>query len=277
MRVVVERMHAALSIGGWLFVGHAEPSQSIFYKFQVHNFPGAIVYQKPEHESQAQALPPLPLEWASKTSKEMRDETSSRPLANSRALPEKPIQAKPKPASQAPAAKPRPQRLPPPAELLAAVALFDAGQVDAALAKLASQVEGYPQNAWPPYWLAKIYANRLDLENAERWIDIALAREPLLAPAHYLRGLILQELGRLEQSLEALRRCLFADPEFLLGYFSLAGLYGRLSQPQKALKALMNLEELLAGYDREAVVAEGDGMTVGRLSEFVTAQKELLE
>ena len=45
-RRVIDRLYDALADGGWLLVGHAEPSISLFNRFTTHSFPGAIVYQK---------------------------------------------------------------------------------------------------------------------------------------------------------------------------------------------------------------------------------------
>jgi chemotaxis protein methyltransferase CheR len=45
-RDVVGRLHGSLVEGGWLIVGHAEPSQSIFSEFLTQNFPGTVVYQR---------------------------------------------------------------------------------------------------------------------------------------------------------------------------------------------------------------------------------------
>ncbi|MDQ1301851.1 MAG: chemotaxis protein methyltransferase CheR, partial [Chloroflexota bacterium] len=45
-RRVIDRLHGALAAGGWLLVGHAEPSMSLFNQFTTHSFPNAIVYQK---------------------------------------------------------------------------------------------------------------------------------------------------------------------------------------------------------------------------------------
>jgi chemotaxis protein methyltransferase CheR len=43
---VVDRLYAAMAEGGWLIVGHAEPSQLHFGRFNAHNFPGTVVYRK---------------------------------------------------------------------------------------------------------------------------------------------------------------------------------------------------------------------------------------
>jgi chemotaxis protein methyltransferase CheR len=45
-RQVVTQLYHALAPGGWLVVGHAEPQLSLFQQFEVHNFPGTVVYRK---------------------------------------------------------------------------------------------------------------------------------------------------------------------------------------------------------------------------------------
>lgn len=47
MRAVIERMFAALAPGGWLVVGHAEPSTTLFQQFETINAPGTVLYRKP--------------------------------------------------------------------------------------------------------------------------------------------------------------------------------------------------------------------------------------
>jgi chemotaxis protein methyltransferase CheR len=270
-RKVVERFHASLNEDGWLVVGHAEPSQAVFHQFSVRNFPGAILYQKPEVEppllDASQPVGPAPFSF----------DFSPHPE-----LPVIPIPpTRPSVKAGVPVVAPAVGHLhklpPPPTEVQSVLTLYEIGRFDEALQQLTAQAAANPVAIWPPYLIAKLYANRREFKNAELWIDRVLALEPLMAPAHYLRGLILQELGRLDQSLTALRACVYADPQFLLGHFSLARLLGRLSQTPRALKALQNLEELLVGQKREALVPDGDGLTIGRLSEFVAAQKELLK
>ncbi|MCE1253723.1 MAG: protein-glutamate O-methyltransferase CheR [Anaerolineae bacterium] len=45
---IANALYDALGENGWLIVGHAEPSQTVFQKFRIHNFPGTIIYQKSE-------------------------------------------------------------------------------------------------------------------------------------------------------------------------------------------------------------------------------------
>ncbi len=45
-RQIVGRFFHALSPGGWLIVGHAEPQASMYHQFEVHNFPNTVIYRK---------------------------------------------------------------------------------------------------------------------------------------------------------------------------------------------------------------------------------------
>ena len=137
--------------------------------------------------------------------------------------------------------------------------------------------EDYPDDFWSPYWLAKIFANKSEFDNATYWIEIVLEREPVFAPAYYVKGLILEGLGKLEQSLESIRRCLYIDPEFLLGHATMISLFRQLSQTKRALKVIQNLEKQIANQSLDDLVPEGDGMTISLLKEFISSQKELLK
>jgi chemotaxis protein methyltransferase CheR len=158
-----------------------------------------------------------------------------------------------------------------------AESLWAAGKAAEAITLLQQITTAQPAEAQAPYLLAKFCANRLQLHEAEDWIEVALQRAPLLAPAHYLRGLILQEGGRPWEALEALRGCIYADPQFVLAHFALAGQFAKLGQAQRARKSLQNVVQLLAGHPRDALIAEGDGLTVGRLLELVAMGKQLTD
>jgi chemotaxis protein methyltransferase CheR len=266
-RVVVERLYRSLSKKGWLVVGHTEPSQALFHRFAVTNFPGTVIYQKTLLKDTQPVLserfnPPIETAAAEPLQASLISKAKPRPT--------------PRVSTPAPVARLIRLPLPPPDEVQSALALCETGCFEEAMEQLETLAARNPQDIWPPYLLAKTYANRLELEKAEHWIDIVLMRESLLAPAHYLRGLILQEAGRSEASLEAFRSCVYADHQFVLGHFALAGGMARLGQPKRALKTYENVEDLLGDKGRDDPIPEGDGMTVGRLLKFVSAQKELI-
>ena len=124
---------------------------------------------------------------------------------------------------------------------------------------------------------ARVCLDRLELDKAEWWAGVACQRAPLSAPAHYLRGLALQEAGRLDDALAALRRSVFLDPGSVLGQVALAGLLDRLGEPARARGALRAAAALLGDADPAEPVPGHDDYTVGRLRDLVAAQLARLE
>jgi chemotaxis protein methyltransferase CheR len=252
-RVMVARMHAALAEGGWLVVGHADNGPGLFEQFQLHNFPGTVVYRKekekerdaPREKSGGRVTPSWLLGWPAPS-----------PVVAAVA---------PRPAAQAPA--------PAPDRYAEAQALRERGRLDEALALLAALAAAEPAEARAPYLAARIRANRQQMPEAEQLVTEALRRAPLHAPAHYLYSLILQETGRPELALGALRRCVYADPQFVLGHFALANLLAQSGQPERARKALENVTRWLDTHPRETLLPEGDGLTAGRLIELMAEKK----
>jgi chemotaxis protein methyltransferase CheR len=291
---IVDRFHDSLVDGGWLVVGHAEPSQEIFHRFQVSNFPGTIVYRRTREGQQGKPIvPKLPDAIA-------RAATPARPK---REAPKAPVQPKAKPVAREKRGTPakaapklgspsvRPLRpvasaqkpgtgargAPPPSGSAdEAFTMFQQGKMGEAIKRLEELAEQSPKDFRAPYLLAKIFASRIRLPEAERWIELALANRELSPEGHYLRGLILQEQSRLEEALEAFRRACFLDPTFVLGHFAVAGLFGRTGQGARAQKALDTVTQLLKGRRDDELLPEGDGLTVGRLLDLVSLQRQLV-
>ncbi|HEY7629745.1 MAG TPA: CheR family methyltransferase [Thermoleophilaceae bacterium] len=277
---IVDRFHDSLVDGGWLVVGHAEPSQEIFHRYQVKNYPGTIVYRRARAAAPESASPPSAVR---------RPPTAvpSPPFAVRSPQVRPPAPLKPfTPAPAKPAVSVRPLRPvgakqdagPPPeaGAIDAAYALFEAGRSGEAINRLQELAAESPTEFRPPYLLAKIFASRIKFPEAERWIDVAISNRELAPEAHYLRGLVLQEQGRLEDALEAFRRSVFLDHTFVLGHFAAAGLFGRTGQTGRAQKSLATVESLLSGKAADHVLPEGDGLTVGRLMELVELQQQLV-
>ena len=125
-----------------------------------------------------------------------------------------------------------------------------------------------------PYRKAKDLADRRQWDEAEKWIAAALQEEPLCAPAHYLHGLILLEQAEPEAALASLRRCIFADADFVLGHLALADLLGRQGQTERARKALEAAGRLMTDRPTHELIPEGDGLTAGRLLEIINMRKQ---
>jgi chemotaxis protein methyltransferase CheR len=113
-------------------------------------------------------------------------------------------------------------------------------------------------------------------EDALRLLEQEEDREPMAAPLHYLRGLILLETGHLDQALRALRRCTCADPDFAPGHLAQASLFVRLGLGDRARIALENTARLLVGLQPDDLVLEQDGLTAGDVLDLVNTHRALL-
>ncbi len=244
-RRVIDRLYEALVPGGWLLVGHAEPSISLFSRFITHSFPNAIVYQKPEQEEPVPALPEVMAQPEMSRVSHRRPEArvSMRSVltnATNRGASARPASSRPPRSSQATAPSPLPSA--PARDDLAA-----------------------------RYQAARRLADQSQLELARQAVEALLTQAPLFAPAYYLQGLILQELGDIEAALAALRRCVYVDSGFVMGHFALANLYARSGQAERGRRHREQVVRLLAGVPANAPVPEGEGMTVGELLRAVGA------
>jgi chemotaxis protein methyltransferase CheR len=117
--------------------------------------------------------------------------------------------------------------------------------------------------------LARIYANVGRLPEALSCCDTALARDRMATTAYYLRALILEELGALEEAALALKGAIHTDPKFVLGYFSLGNLALRLSSLGQPRKYFENALSLLVHYRSDELVPESNGLVAGDLRNVI--------
>jgi chemotaxis protein methyltransferase CheR len=266
---IVDRFHESLVDGGWLVVGHAEPSQEIFGRYQVKNFPGTIVYRRVRAgaAAPAPAVAPPPI-----SARRTVHSAQERPRKPHSAIRNSPIVRPLRPVVGKKVAGPALVRGP----IDEAFALFERGHSGEAINQLERLAAESPNDPRAPYLLAKIFASKLRFPEAERWIDVAIASRELAPEAHYLRGIVLQEQKRFEEALEAFRRSVFLDQTFALGHFAAAGAFARTGQTARAQKSLATVAELLSGKPADQQLPEGDGLTVGRLQELVALQQQLV-
>lgn len=247
---VVGRFDQCLAPGGWIIAGHAESPMPVFRKhFAARDYPMTVCYQKLD--------------------------------------PTQPPQPAPTPgaAVAVPAAAPPPRKVPPPPppaprepdspEL--AMAAWRAGRVPDALAMLERIAIAHPESPAGPHLTAKILASLVRMDEAGEAAVQAIARDPLFAPSHYLHGLILQEQGHTDDALEELRRAVYLDPTLALARFALAALFAATGQAARAAREFDTLTHLLNDRDRDALLDEGDGVTVGRLVELVAVHRGLID
>jgi chemotaxis protein methyltransferase CheR len=119
----------------------------------------------------------------------------------------------------------------------------------------------------PADQLAARLANEGRLDEALHWCDRWLAGNRLAPEAHYLRGLILLEMGSHREAEEALHRCLYLEPQMSLAHVALGQIARQSGHAVSARRHLSAARTLLEKHGRDELLHEGGGLTAGRLRE----------
>lgn len=278
VRSVASRLRSSLVDGGWLVLAPSEMSAMVFTGFEPVNYPGTSLYRKLDSSGAVFRQGP----------------TRSSPGAIGGAT----WSATP-PVATAPSTSPRRGELPPPTTMLpaprtptatsspsievrpipesfsAVERLLALGPVAEVLEQLKVWAAQRPDDDSLPYWTAKVLANRHMLAEAREWIEGVTRRFPLSARAHYVHGLILREQGDEDGASSALRRCVFADPRFILGQLAWADQNTRLGHGKRVGVILDALDALLRDQPAELAVAEGDGLTIGQVRAMAASRRSL--
>ncbi len=285
---IVDRFYSCLTYGGWLVVGHAEHSLTIYRRFQVHNFPNAILYQRTDESR------PSSREWEWTTPSAV-EETRPSVLV---AVPKQDISTPPVPVDVRPVS-PVKERLVPPFKpepkpepevdhvyihslgrlghvdpLERARELLGYGRSEDARDLLREMVDTGSKNALVYALLGQACANLGDWENAERWCRQAIRIDKLSLESYYILALVLQHQEELDQAIEMMKKVVYIDRHYILGHFGLADLYRSNDQLPHALKSLDNARRLLEGCADNEFIPGSGGITVGSLREAIIHQQQ---
>lgn len=99
--------------------------------------------------------------------------------------------------------------------------------------------------------------------------DSELENHKLDVRLHYLRATILQELGKLPDAVEALKKALYLHADYFMGHFVMGNLMLRLGKNKAAARSFANVIDLIAGFAHDAVLPDSGGLTAGRLREII--------
>jgi chemotaxis protein methyltransferase CheR len=152
-----------------------------------------------------------------------------------------------------------------------AKAAFDRGEYDRAL-ELAQGLADPGAAAF----CVRALANTGGPREAERAAGEAATRYPLAPEIHLLRSVLLLDLNRTEDAIQAAKRALYLDRTLSFGHFVLGLALSRLRDVDGARRAFRNAHDLCARQGPDEAVAFSDGQRAGRFVEAVTAQLDLL-
>lgn len=266
-RWVVDRFYDALVGGGWLIVGHSEPSLDIYRKFRARNFPDTVLYQRMSDTAALRAL------------------GSRRLLPSQMPIPLPPIAAPMPNPIQAPAlSNPEPETfalipaLPEPIKesnpLDHARDLLEFGHSEQACSILTELAENKPGDTTVDALLGQAYANLGNWSEAERWCLRAIAADRLNLDAYYTLSLVMQHEGNLKQAIDCMKKVVYIDSTNILGHYGLATLFYESNLLPQAQKSLENAQRLLQGKAEDTFIPGSKGITVGRLRAAITSQQQ---
>ena len=121
---------------------------------------------------------------------------------------------------------------------------------------------------------ARTSADEGDLQKAQEWCEAAISADKLNPMGYYLRAMILQESGNVEEAVQALKRTLYLNPDFVLAHFTLGSLSQKQGRRKDADKHLDNALDLLASYGADDVLPESEGISAAQMVDMIKDMKE---
>jgi tetratricopeptide (TPR) repeat protein len=109
-------------------------------------------------------------------------------------------------------------------------------------------------------------------DEAHRWLDKALAENRLDLAVYYLRALVFEGQGQTDDAMVALRRCLYLDHNFALGYFTLGNLYARREDRGQANNHWANAAAILKEHHSSEALPLADGLTAADILTLIDNQ-----
>jgi chemotaxis protein methyltransferase CheR len=143
----------------------------------------------------------------------------------------------------------------------------------------ARQEEIAPPNAQETDALAvaRALANQGDLAEALSWCDRAVLSDPLNSAHRFLRAMVAQELGRLDEAARSLEQALYLNQDFVMAHFALGNVAKRLGRYALSRRHFRCALSLMERLEPDVPLPESAGLTAGRLTEIIrlSLDKEL--
>ncbi|MEW6160518.1 MAG: CheR family methyltransferase [Verrucomicrobiota bacterium] len=259
---VLRRLHRCLKVGGWLVLSPGETAPDTISEWEPVNRDGVLLYRKPDPKTLIRAAQPpneesetfsLPANFVFPDDVHAQSSDPSPPLeiANTSNSAE-PIEA-------------------PRALLERARFHFEQRHYAEVVEILQEHLFQAPADTDSLLLLARALANQGQLSPALTWVERAVAMDKLNPLTHYLHANILFELGTLDESVSALRRLLYLDPDFVLAHYLLGHIARSQREKAEAARHFANALALVRQHPQPQVLPEADGLTAGRLAEIISS------
>lgn len=256
---VVRKFYNSLNTGGYLIVSQTELSEFYFGDFESVKFPEAIVYRKnPGKKFSEPGIEPLPA---------MKHPTPDLFFEREHLLNDIKIPA----VEQI--SPPRETKKPQPPAMDEIRRLFNAGDYDAAQKQLLPLISDGQGNPEASSLLARIYANRGMLGEAEKLCRDAVAADGMNSAYHYLLATINREMGKINDALASLRKAIYLDNDFAIAYYTVGVIAQGQGNRGEALKNFNAALSILKKMGHDQDVPESEGLPAGRLADIIESIK----
>jgi chemotaxis protein methyltransferase CheR len=249
---VASRLLAALTPGGWLVLGPADPLLTVVVPCECVPLEQGLAYRRApvsDRSSPAGVVSPLPASAPPPA-------PAAPPAAAPRRVPVPEAEAPPAPAGPTAAER------------------YAAGDYPGAVAEGRRALTHDDQVAT---WVLVIraLANQGLLDEAGRVLALALDRHRTSAELQYLQATLLSVAGRPAAAAEAARRALYLDPGLVVAHLALGSALDQLGDGAGAVRCWRNAHRLLVPMAPAEPVPAADGETVAGLRRIVETQLHL--
>lgn len=227
---VIQNFYRSLRANGYLFIGSSESLYHIDSHFTLVELNKCFLYQKGIKAGRTRI-------------KVEKIELPAKMITA--ATPEGQAAIPPPAAESKPVIERRPSREEIERLYSRAESYFQREQFDQALFELMKIIEKTDRHPSTHLMIADIYANVGRYADAEAECRHALNLDSLLAPAHYLLGIILQKKGEIEESVEEFKKTIFLEPYSPLAHLNLGNIYYDRAEHNKAIKEYQSAIKLL--------------------------------
>ncbi len=255
IKEVINKFYNSLNEGGYLLVGHSEHFSEYYKKFAVKAFPHTIVYQRLE-------IPP-PSQQHGLTA--AYKGIAFRNIQKELLVIEKEYLTSPLQEVKTRKAEDSEETI----IFQEAAQLFKENKYDDAAERFVEILELNPKNARACVMLAQISANRGDKEAAIKWCEEAIKIDNLCLDAYYLLSLIFQDNGELAKAASLLKKVVYINPSYALGYFELGIIHKKLHKDTDAKRYFKTAKELLVKEPKKSAehLADSDASELIELIE----------